>query len=162
MRCPSRTDVPRLCHALTAKATPSWAHGGATSSALCTTNRCKAGSIAVERGRNRSPLRLLSSCRPVKMIMAWGGGCHALSCKWPDNLHAFAWQFACNYRAIQLQLLDNLVAIASQFAAIAQITCVTKARNNVFMLVHTGVDGRTPDGGFLVGKRLFDVFNAFG
>ena len=73
-----------------------------------------------------------------------------------------AWQFACNYRAIQLQLLDNLVAIASQFAAIAQITCVTKARNDVFMLVHTGVDGRTPDGGFLVGKRLFDVFNAFG
>ena len=90
LQCPSRTDVPRLCHALTAKATPSWAHGGATSSALCATNRCKAASIAVERGRNRHPLRLLSSCRPVKMIKAWGGGCHALSCKWPDNLHAFA------------------------------------------------------------------------
>ncbi len=88
--------------------------------------------------------------------------CHALSYKWPDNLHAFAWQFACNYTAIQLQLPDNLVAIASQFAAIAQITCVTKARNDVFMLVHAGVDGRTPNGGFLVGKCLFDVFNAFG
>lgn len=162
MRCPSRTDVPRLCHALTAKATPSWGHGGATSSALCGINRCKAGSFAVERGRNRSPLRLLSSCRPVKMIKAWDGGCHALSCKWPDNLHAFTMQSACNYRAIQLQLPDNLVAIASQFAAIAQITCVTKARNDVFMLVHAGVDGRTPDGGFLVGKRFFDVFNAFG
>ena len=66
------------------------------------------------------------------------------------------------YNGIQLQLPDNLVAIASQFAAIAQITCVTKARNDVFMLVHAGVDGRTPDGGFLVGKCLFDVFNAFG
>ena len=96
------------------------------------------------------------------MIKGWGEGCHTLSCKWPDNLHAFAWQSACNYAVIQLQLLGNLVAIASQFATIAQITCVTKARNDVFMLVHAGVDGRTPDGGFLVGKRLFDVFNAFG
>ena len=162
MQCPSRTDVPRLCHAPMAKAMPSWAHGGATSSALCAANRCKAASIAVERGRNRHPLRLLSSCRPVKMIKTWGGGCHTLSCKWPDNLHAFAWQFACNYTAIQLQLLDNLAAIASQFAAIAQITCVTKARNDIFMLVHAGIDGRTPDGGFFVGKRFFDVFNAFG
>lgn len=141
---------------------PSWAHGGATLFVLCATNRCKAASTAVERGRDHHPLQLLPSCRLVKMIMAWGGGCHTLSCKLPDNLHAFAWQFACNYRAIQLQLLDNLVAIASQFAAIAQITCVTKARNDVFMLVHAGIDGRTPNGGFLVGKRLFDVFNAFG
>ena len=78
------------------------------------------------------------------------------------SLFSIRYNFIINYNAIQLQLLDNLVAIASQFAAIAQITCVTKARNDVFMLVHAGVDGRTPDGGFLVGKCLFDVFNAFG
>lgn len=86
----------------------------------------------------------------------------AISSPTHTKTHAFALQSVCFYRAIQLQLLDNLVAIASQFAAIAQITCVTKARNDVFMLVHAGVDGRTPNGGFLVGKRLFDVFNAFG
>ena len=88
--------------------------------------------------------------------------CITICMQLPSNLHAFTPRFACFCDAIQLQLPDNLVAIASQFAAIAQITCVTKARNDVFMLVHAGVDGRTPNGGFLVGKRFFDVFNAFG
>ena len=44
----SRCDALRLCHAPTAKATPSWAHGGATPAAPCATNRCPASRMAIE------------------------------------------------------------------------------------------------------------------
>ena len=49
----------------------------------------------------------------------------------------------------------------SKLLAVAEVTTVAEARNDVFVLVHAGVDGGTPEGG-VFGKCLVEHFNAFG
>ena len=49
----------------------------------------------------------------------------------------------------------------SEFLSIAEVATVAEARDDVFVLVHAGVDGGAPEGG-IFGKRLVEHFDAFG
>ena len=49
----------------------------------------------------------------------------------------------------------------SKFLPVAEVATVAEARDDVFVLVHAGVDGGTPEGG-IFGKRLVEHFDAFG
>ena len=55
----------------------------------------------------------------------------------------------------------GLLAEAVEFLTIAEVTTVTKAWDDVFVLVHTLVDGGTPDGAVLW-QGLLDPLDALG
>ena len=79
LQCPSRADALRLCHAPTAKATPSWAHGGATPAAPCTTNHCPASRMAIEWDNSRHSLRHLSPYRLANSINSYHRDCPTIT-----------------------------------------------------------------------------------
>ena len=49
-----------------------------------------------------------------------------------------------------------------QFLAVAEVAAVAEAGNDVFVLVHAGVDGGAPDGGLVLGQGFLDHVDAFG
>lgn len=49
-----------------------------------------------------------------------------------------------------------------QLAAVAEVAGVAEARHDVFVLVHSRVDGRAPHGCLVVGEGLLDMLDALG
>ena len=53
------------------------------------------------------------------------------------------------------------IGVWLQLFAVAKVTSIPESRYDVLMFVQSWIDGSTPDGGFIFGESLLDVFDTF-